>query len=131
MVYLNSHSEFRIINLTFYKNGFFSVDVQAMTRRRMEQHLEIIIRKQMVQNLGIRIRKQMAQNQEITHRYLTRHHPPMTARRQRILIPVITIQTKIRNLAVRMQPAVRRTQIMHRQTTAIIRIQVMRILQIC
>ena len=86
----------------------------------------------MEQHLGIRIRKQMAQNREITHRYLTRHHPPMTARRQRILIPVITIQTKIRNLAVRMQPAVQRTQIMHRQTTAaIIRLRAMRILQIC
>ena len=109
-----------------------NTDPEAMTRRLMEQHLGIRIRKQMVQNLRIRIRKQMAQNREITHRHLTRHHPPMTARRQRILIPVITIQTKIRNLAVRMQPAVQRTQIMHRQATAaIIRLQVMRILQIC
>lgn len=43
MVYLNSHSEFRIINLTFYKNGFFSVDVQADDEKKFAKDLKIKI----------------------------------------------------------------------------------------
>lgn len=37
MVYLNSHSEFRIINLAFYKNGYFSVDVQADDEKNLRR----------------------------------------------------------------------------------------------
>lgn len=43
MVYLNSHSEFRIINLAFYKNGFFSVDVQADDEKKFAKDMKIKI----------------------------------------------------------------------------------------
>lgn len=43
MIYLNSHSEFRIINLAFYKNGYFSVDVQADDEKKFAKDMKIKI----------------------------------------------------------------------------------------
>ena len=41
MVYLNSHSEFRTINLVFYNDGYFSVDVKADDEENFAKDIKI------------------------------------------------------------------------------------------